>query len=119
MAGLGAAAYARLLGLDEVADVRFGFDHALGPQMRERSELRAVAHAALHDHAIGLDIRPFTHLGVDQHRAHVDARAGADPGAAAQAHARADFGFGCDLDAAVDARVAVNGHACLAVLFAA
>jgi len=39
--------------------------------------------------------------------ADVDARAGADLRASAQAHARPDFGVGRNLDAAVDARVAV------------
>src|SRR5664280_2745334 len=76
--GLGTFAQPRLLGLHEVADVRAFANVAPGPQMRVRSELRAVAHHGIFqnaarpnqnsvaDFAVGDDgVRPNTAVGAD------------------------------------------------------
>src|SRR4029079_7343128 len=79
MVRLGPAVEARLLRLDEVADVRLLADVTRGAEMREGPDLRAGANDGVRDHAVRLERDTLGDVRVRQNAAHVDRRAFPDP----------------------------------------
>src|SRR5262249_4610339 len=83
--GLGARAEARLLGLDEVAQVDLGPELAPRAHVGERADLGARADLRVVEDRVGLDRRPR-----------------ADAGRAVEAHPRADLDVARELDVGID-----------------
>src|SRR5262245_46280422 len=67
--GLRALLQARVLHLNEIADVRLGPDLGAGPQACERADARPGLDMRTLDVAVGKDLRavPYRHAGAEEH----------------------------------------------------
>ena len=102
--GLGAASEAGLLELHEVAHVRALFEHAVGTQMREGTELRARPHLAALHHGVGLQQRSRAEARVVEHAARVDDHVAPHVRAPAEHRVGTDHGPRLEGHVVVDAR---------------
>ena len=101
---LRAASDARFLRLDEVADVDLGRELGAGPEVREGTDHRIVADAALGHDRPEPHVHAVAELGVAQQDRSVEPARAADAGATEQLHVRAELGIGADRDAFFDVR---------------
>src|ERR1019366_5852638 len=100
--GLGTFAQPRLLGFHEVADVRAFANVAAGPQMRVRSELRAIAYYGIFQDAARPNQNAVADFAVGDDGVRPNAAVGADFGFANELHERLDHGVRADLDLGID-----------------